>query len=124
MSKYITLLFAVAFLFASAINAQIRTPAPSPSASFTQEIGLIEVSAEYSRPGVKGRTIFGDLVPYNKVWRTGANAATKISFSGDVTIEGEELPAGSYAILSVPGAQSWDVHFYTYEGGSLSLIHI
>ena len=118
MSKYITLLFAVAFLFASAINAQIRTPAPSPSASFTQEIGLIEVSAEYSRPGVKGRTIFGDLVPYNKVWRTGANAATKISFSGDVTIEGEELPAGSYAILSVPGAQSWDVHFYTYEGGS------
>ena len=118
MSKYITLLFAVAFLFTSAINAQIRTPAPSPSASFTQEIGLIEVSAEYSRPGVKGRTIFGDLVPYNKVWRTGANAATKISFSGDVTIEGEELPAGSYAILSVPGAQSWDVHFYTYEGGS------
>ena len=118
MSKYITFLFAVAFLFASAINAQIRTPAPSPSASFTQEIGLIEVSAEYSRPGVKGRTIFGDLVPYNKVWRTGANAATKISFSGDVTIEGEELPAGSYAILSVPGAQSWDVHFYTYEGGS------
>jgi len=118
MSKYITFLFAIAFLFASAISAQIRTPAPSPSSSFTQEIGLIEVSAEYSRPGVKGRAIFGDLVPYDKVWRTGANAATKISFSGDVKIEGEELPAGSYAVLTKPGASSWDVHFYTYEGRS------
>lgn len=118
MSKYITFLFAIGFLFASSLNGQIRTPAPSPTASFTQEIGLIEVSAEYSRPGVKGRAIFGDLVPYGKVWRTGANGATKISFSGDVKIEGEELPAGSYAILSIPGASSWDVHFYTYEGRS------
>jgi len=118
MSKYITFLFALAFLFASALSAQIRTPAPSPSASFTQEIGLIEVTAEYSRPGVKGRTIFGDLVPFNEVWRTGANGATKISFSGDVKIEGEELPAGSYAVLTKPGARSWDVHFYTYEGRS------
>jgi hypothetical protein len=118
MSKYITFLFAIAFLFASAVSAQIKTPAPSPTASFTQEIGLIEITAEYSRPGVKGRAIFGDLVPFDKVWRTGANGATKISFSGDVKIQGQELPAGSYAVLSKPGATSWDVHFYTYEGGS------
>ena len=81
---------------------QISTPQPSPAATVTQTIGLTEVSVEYSRPGVKGRTIFGDLVPHDKVWRTGANAVTKITFSDDVTVEGKDLSAGSYAILTKP----------------------
>ncbi len=97
---------------------QISTPQPSPAATVTQTIGLTEVSVEYSRPGVKGRTIFGDLVPHDKVWRTGANAVTKITFSDDVTVEGKDLSAGSYAILTKPGASTWDVHFYAYDTGS------
>lgn len=97
---------------------QIETPAPSPSASFSQDVGLIEISGEYSRPGVKDRAIFGDLVPYDNLWRTGANAATKISFSGDVTVEGQSLKAGSYAVLTKPGMATWDVNFYAYESGS------
>jgi len=103
---------------ATVAMGQIRTPQPSPSATVTQTIGLTEVTVEYSRPGVKGRTIFGDLVPFDKVWRTGANAVTKISFSEDVTVEGKELAAGSYAILTKPGASKWDIHFYDYAGGS------
>ena len=118
MSKNITSLIVFTFLVIGVAQAQIKTPAPSPKATFTQAFGLIEVSGEYSRPAVKGRTIFGDLVPYDKVWRTGANAVSKISFSGDVTVQGEALPAGDYAILTNPGMKSWDVHFYNYESGS------
>lgn len=118
MSKIITIIAALCFGAVSMVSAQIKTPAASPSASFTQDVGLIQVSGEYSRPGVKGRVIFGDLVPFDKVWRTGANSATKISFSGDVKVEGKELSKGSYAILTKPGMKSWDVHFYSYEGGS------
>lgn len=97
---------------------QLQTPAPSPAAKTTQTVGLTDVTIEYSRPGVKGRTIFGDLVPYDKIWRTGANAATKITFSDDVTIEGKELKGGSYAILTKPSATMWAVHFYPYESGN------
>lgn len=118
MSKIITSLIVFTFLTVGIIQAQIKTPAPSPKATFTQAFGLIEVSGEYSRPGVKGRAIFGDLVPFDKVWRTGANSVSKLSFSGDVTVQGEELPAGDYAILTKPGMKTWDVHFYTYESGS------
>ncbi len=112
--------FALLFIAAAATMAlgQIRTPAASPAASFSQTVGLTEIKGEYSRPGVKGRVIFGDLVPYDKVWRTGANAATKISFSDDVTVEGNDLKAGAYAILTKPGMSSWDVHFYKYESGN------
>ncbi len=118
MSRIITTVFAILFTMVSVINAQIKTPAASPWATFSQDVGLITVSGEYSRPGVKGRTIFGDLVPFDKVWRTGANGATKISFSGDVEVEGNALTKGSYAVLTKPGKKSWDVHFYAYEGGS------
>lgn len=108
--------FIILFVLGSvAMTGQINTPASSPAASFTQTVGLTEISAEYSRPGVKGRVIFGDLVPYDKVWRTGANAATKVSFSDDVTVEGEALSAGSYAVLTKPGMQTWDIHFYKHE---------
>ncbi|AOW20056.1 DUF2911 domain-containing protein [Urechidicola croceus] len=99
------------------VNAQIKTPAPSPGAKIEQTVGLTNVSIEYSRPAMRGRTIFGNLVPYGKLWRTGANARTKITFSDDVTIDGKELKAGTYGILSVPNSTSWDVIFYTDSNG-------
>ncbi|MHB1147463.1 MAG: DUF2911 domain-containing protein [Lutibacter sp.] len=97
----------------STINAQIKTPQPSPAAKMEQVVGLTDVTVEYSRPGMKGRTIFGDLVPYGEVWRTGANANTKITFSDDVTIGGKELKKGTYAIYTIPNTTSWDVIFYS-----------
>ncbi len=84
-------------------------PAASPSASFKENIGLTGVSVEYARPGVKGRKIFGGLVPYGEVWRTGANAATKISFSSDVNFAGTAVPPGDYALFTIPGAAEWTV---------------
>jgi len=97
----------------SAINAQIKTPQPSPAAKMEQVVGLTDVKVEYSRPAMKGRTIFGNLVPFGEVWRTGANANTKITFSDDVTIGGKELKKGTYAIYTIPNQSSWDVIFYS-----------
>ena len=71
----------------------------------------VEVTIEYGRPNVKGRTIWGGLVPYGKVWRTGANEATTITFSADVEIEGQPLPAGTYSLFTVPGEDSWEIRF-------------
>ena len=106
------LLLVLAFTTVCSVNAQIKTPQPSPFSKVEQKVGLTDVTLEYSRPGVKGRTIFGDLVPYGKIWRTGANARTKITFSTDVTIDGQNLKAGSYSIFTIPNADSWDVIFY------------
>ncbi|OAB78922.1 DUF2911 domain-containing protein [Cochleicola gelatinilyticus] len=94
------------------VTAQIETPAPSPFQKIEQKVGLTDVTLEYSRPSMKGRTIFGGLVPYNKLWRTGANANTKITFSDDVMIGGKEVKAGSYGIFTKPTASSWEVIFY------------
>lgn len=114
LKHVITTCFAAGFLFlTNTTTAQISTPAPSPAASLSQTIGLTEVDIEYSRPGVKGRTIFGDLVPYGKIWRTGANAATKISFSDDVTVNGAALKAGTYALYTIPGESTWTVLIYS-----------
>ena len=116
MRKLVLLVFAVTLMFS--VNAQIETPAPSPAAKIEQVVGLTDVSIDYSRPAMRGRTIFGDLVPYGKVWRTGANARTKVTFSNDVTIGDKELKAGTYAIFTIPQAKTWDVIFYTdYAGG-------
>lgn len=93
--------------------AQFETPQPSPKATLTQRVGLTDVSISYSRPGVKGRTIWGDLVPYDKPWRTGANQATTITFSDDVTVQGQKLAAGTYSIVSIPGKDEWTVIFNT-----------
>ena len=82
-----------------------------------QIVGLTKVTLEYSRPAMRGRTIFGDLVPYGKVWRTGANYRTKITFEDDVRIDGKDLKAGSYGILSVPTEDFWDIIFYTDANG-------
>lgn len=99
-------------LSANAIAQTLKTPAPSPLQTIEQAFGLSNVKIEYSRPSVKGRVIFGDLVPYGKIWRTGANSSTKITFPDDVKIEGMPLIAGTYAIYTMPGADSWDVMFY------------
>ena len=89
--------------------AQVKVPAPSPTATLTQSVGLGEITLEYSRPSVKERAIFGELVPYGQVWRTGANACTKISFSDDVTVEGNAVPAGKYALFTIPGESEWTI---------------
>ncbi len=102
-------------LWAWSAQAQINTPAPSPSCKLQQTVGLTEVTVEYSRPGVKGRTIFAEdgLVPFGKMWRTGANRNTVITFSDDVKVEGNDLKAGSYALYTIPGADAWTIIFYT-----------
>lgn len=98
--------------------ARISTPAPSPASTLEQKVGLTDVTVAYSRPSMKGRTIFSDLVPYNKVWRTGANGRTKVTFSTDVTIDGNTLEKGTYAIFTKPNAKNWDVYFYTEHKGN------
>ena len=110
--KKLLLVFAV-FAMAFNVNAQIETPQPSPYSKVEQKVGLTDVSIEYSRPNMRGRAIFGDLVPYGKQWRTGANKNTMISFSNDVTVGGKELKAGSYAIFVTPSEKSWEVVFYS-----------
>ncbi len=103
-------LFIVALVATTALG-QVRTPRPSPGASLTQTVGLTDITIKYSRPGVKGRQILGTLVPYDKVWRTGANEATTISFSDDVTINGQNLKKGTYSLHTVPGQNEWTVIF-------------
>ena len=115
MKRILFLVLMVAVSFGA--QAQIITPQPSPAATLVQQVGLTDVTVDYSRPSMRGRTIYGDLVPFGKVWRTGANARTKVSFSENVMIGNQELKAGSYAILTVPGADSWDVIFYSEVDG-------
>jgi hypothetical protein len=90
-------------------TAQLDLPRPSPSAKVSQVIGLTEVSVEYSSPAVKGRKIWGGLVPYDQMWRTGANQATKITFSRDVTFGDKPVPAGAYALFTIPSKAAWTV---------------
>ncbi|MBL7473196.1 DUF2911 domain-containing protein [Robertkochia sediminum] len=107
-------LLSVCFIAASFTGmAQVETPQPSPAAEVEQVVGLTEVEVDYSRPSMKGRTIFGDLVPYNKLWRTGANANTTITFDTDVTVGGKEVKEGTYAVFSIPGEKSWDIMLYS-----------
>jgi len=116
----IRILITAAFLLSTVIsvNAQIKTPRPSPSAELEQTVGLTDISINYSRPGKKGRVIFGDLVPYGKLWRTGANMNSTVEFSTDVTINGKELPKGKYALYTTPNEKTWEIVFYTdYSNG-------
>lgn len=104
------LIVAAAVFFSFSVSAQqLRTPAPSPTQTVKQDFGISSVELIYSRPGVKGRKIFGDLVPFGKVWRTGANSATRIKFNDDVTFAGQPLKAGEYALFTVPGEKEWEV---------------
>jgi hypothetical protein len=109
MRKHVSILL-VAFAATSAL-AQVRTPRASPSATLMQTVGLTDITIKYSRPGVKGRTVWGALVPYDKVWRTGANEATTIAFSDDVLVNGNKLTKGTYAIETIPGQEQWTVIF-------------
>jgi hypothetical protein len=88
-------------------NAQIKTPAPSPLGKVSQMIGLTEVKVAYSRPSVKGRAIFGELVPFDQLWRTGANAATTIKFEDKINIGGVDVAPGKYSVFTIPGAVEW-----------------
>ena len=88
---------------------QLQLPAASPSAKVTQDVGLTQISVDYSSPAVKGRKLWGELVPFDQVWRTGANMATKISFSRDVTFGGNPVPAGTYSIVTIPTQKEWTV---------------
>jgi hypothetical protein len=101
------LILASAFGIFGFANAQIKTPAPSPEGKVTQMIGLTEVKVAYSRPGVKGRKVFGDLVPYGQLWRTGANAATTLKFNDAVKIGGTEVAPGKYSVFTIPGESEW-----------------
>ncbi len=108
------LLFGVALLLAVPASAQQRAndeARTSPNAMIGQTIGTTNVKVTYGRPSVRGRAIFGDLVPYGAIWRTGANEATTITFSNDVMIEGEALAAGTYGLFTVPGEDEWAIVF-------------
>ncbi|MEY4038476.1 MAG: hypothetical protein RIR67_786 [Bacteroidota bacterium] len=108
------LFFALAILITHfSSEAQVKTPQASPRANVFQTVGLTDVEVNYSRPGAKGRPVFGNLVPFGKLWRTGANENTTVSFSDDVTIDGKTLKKGKYALYTVPRIESWDVIFYT-----------
>lgn len=104
----LTLLFCLS-LFIS--NGQINTPQASPMCEISQSVGVSNVSITYNRPGVKNRIIFGDLVPYDKMWRTGANKATKVTFSKDVKVGGKDLPAGDYSLFTIPSEKEWTIIF-------------
>jgi tetratricopeptide (TPR) repeat protein len=106
-------LLVCAFTFLLAVNAQVKTPQPSPYTKIEQTIGLTDVTLEYSRPSMKERKIFGNLVPFGKLWRAGANKNTIITFSDAVVVAGKTLKAGSYALFIKPEAKSWDVYFYS-----------
>jgi len=93
----------------SASFAQLKTPAASPSVTMVQDMGISKVTLTYSRPGMKGRKVFGDLVPFGKVWRTGANASTTLEFSESIKFAGNEVPAGKYALYTIPNKDSWKI---------------
>ncbi len=97
------------FTAPAAAQSGLDFPAASPPAMVRDQVGLTTVEIDYARPGVKERTIFGDLIPYGEVWRTGANAATRISFSSDVTFGGKPVAAGAYALFTIPGETEWTI---------------
>jgi len=109
MKKLFILFALAASLYLPSLAQSIKTPSPSTPQFVRQDFGLSSIELSYSRPGIKGRKIFGDLVPYGKVWRTGANQATTLTFGDDVTIGGVKITAGKYGLLTIPGASEWTV---------------
>lgn len=108
------IIFVFAMMIANfAIEAQVKTPQASPKSTTTQVVGLTNVEIIYSRPSAKGRDVFNNLVPFGKLWRTGANENTTITFSDDVVIDGKTLPKGKYALYTTPRADNWEIVFYT-----------
>lgn len=124
MKKILLLALVATFYFGA--TAQISTPAPSPAGSSYSKVGLTDITIEYSRPKVKGRKIFGEgddfLQPFGTLWRSGANSGTIITISTAIKVEGQDLPAGEYMLLTIPGKDSWTVIFYKDKsiGGNMS----
>jgi tetratricopeptide (TPR) repeat protein len=107
-------LIALAVILSSIVTqAQVLAPQPSPKSTINQIVGLTDVEIEYSRPSARGRNVFGELVSFGKVWRTGANSNTTISFSEDVVINGKTLKKGKYALYTLPKVESWEIIFYS-----------
>jgi hypothetical protein len=108
------IIFILAMMIANyAIEAQVKTPQASPKSTLTQVVGLTNVEVVYSRPSAKGRDVFNNLVPFGKLWRTGANENTTITFSDDVVIDGKTLAKGKYALYTTPRADNWEIIFYS-----------
>lgn len=107
--KKLAFLLQAMFLVTLANAQTLNTPQPSPTQTIKQNFGLGTIELSYSRPAKKGRKVMGDLVPFGKVWRTGANNATTLTFSEDVTIGGKEIKAGKYGLLTIPDADKWTV---------------
>jgi hypothetical protein len=111
--KTLSLTAALVAMGSSAIQAQqLKTPAPSPLQTVKQAFALSDITIEYSRPSAKNRVVYGDVVPFGKVWRTGANGATKITFGEDVKVEGNAVTAGTYALYTIPNKDSWEIMLY------------
>ena len=108
MKKLILSLCTIAFIAISS-TAQVKMPAPSSTQTIKQDFGMGSIELTYSRPNIKGRKVYGDLVPYNKLWRTGANAATKIKFTDPVEIGGKKIDSGTYVLYTIPGLDQWEV---------------
>ncbi len=106
------LLLLIAIGFTASLNAQILTPKASPAAKMQQKVGLADIQIEYSRPGAKGRVIFGDLIPFGQMWRLGANENTKITTSEALIIGKDTLNAGTYGLFAKPGPTNWELYFY------------
>lgn len=110
MKKLLTLIAAACMI--NSAEAQLKTPAASPLQTVTQAFGLGEIKIEYSRPSAKGRKIYGDLVAFGKMWRTGANQSTKITFADDIKVNGTDVKAGTYALYTIPNMSEWDMMLY------------
>lgn len=104
--------FVLCFFTVMIPSAQLKHPKASPFTTLSQDVGLVNIKVAYSRPAVRGRKIFGDLVPYGRIWRVGANESTKITFGNDVIINGSTLQKGTYALYAFPEADSWEVVFH------------
>lgn len=111
MMRFRSSFLAIALMSAAPLFAQLELPRVSPKATVSQQVGLTDVTITYSRPSVRGRVIWGELVPFDQVWRTGANEATTFQVSHDVMINGQKLPAGTYALATIPGRDQWTVIF-------------
>lgn len=110
--KTFTLASAIVMSASVATAQQLKSPAPSPLQTVKQAFALSDITIEYSRPSAKGRVVYGDVVPFGKVWRTGANGATKITFGEDVKVEGSAITAGTYALYTIPNKDSWEIMLY------------
>ena len=118
--KNVFLLICMVMLMAAPALAQLEMPQASPLSTVSQKVGLVDVTVTYSRPSMRGRTVMGELVPYDQLWRTGANQATKVSFSDEMSVAGKTVPAGDYALFSIPGQKEWTIilNKNTDQGGT------